>query len=90
VSGVTADIGNSGLFPTVSGLGERLRWVPKTVVRLETDKDQQIISGNRIEVFPAIGGGSYETRSWMIRGKGDIRLRAGAENCGFEEIIIKL
>jgi hypothetical protein len=87
---VTADVSNTGILPTVSELGERTRWVQKTVVRIETGKDQQILSGRSVEVLPAIEGGSKETRSWLIRGRGEVKLRAGAENTGFREISVKL
>lgn len=87
---ITADIKNSGILPTVSQIGERLRWVQKAVIRLETADNQNVISGKTIEVLSAIEGGRIETRSWLIRGKGRVRLRAGAENTGFDEIMINL
>ncbi len=87
---ITADIVNSGILPTVSELGERVRWVQKTVVRLETDEGQETLSGNRIEVLDAVQGGKTETRSWLIKGRGSVKLRAGAENTGFDEVIIRL
>jgi hypothetical protein len=87
---VTATIVNTGLLPTVSAIGEKLRWVRKTVVRLETEEGQELISGSRVEVLPVIDGGGAESRSWLIRGKGNVRLTAGAESTGIKELIIKL
>jgi hypothetical protein len=87
---LTADITNTGIMPTVSELGERSRWVQKTVVRLETGRDQQVLGGKSVEVLTAIEGGKKETRSWLIRGRGEVKLRAGAENTGFKEISVKL
>jgi hypothetical protein len=87
---LTADISNTGIMPTVSELGERSRWVQKTVVRLETAKGQEVLGGKSVEVLSAIEGGKKETRSWLIRGRGEVKLRAGAENTGFKEITVKL
>lgn len=87
---ISADIANTGIFPTVSRLGERLKWVQKTVIRLETGSDQEVLSGRTVEVLSAIEGGRSEARSWLIRGEGELSLKAGAENTGFDERIIKL
>lgn len=87
---ITADIVNKGVLPTVPELGERVRWVQKSVVRLEPGNDQEVLSGKRIEILGPIEGGKSETRSWLIRGRGSIGLSAGAENSGYDELIIKL
>ncbi len=87
---ITADIVNKGMLPTVTELGERVRWVQKSVVRLEPGNGQEVLSGNRIEVLGPVEGGKSETRSWLIRGRGNIGLSAGAENSGYGELIIKL
>ena len=87
---ITADVANTGRLPTVTELGERVRWVQKTVIRLETDRGQEALSGNRIEVLGAIEGGKAETRSWLIRGRGTVKIRAGAENTGFDEVTVRL
>ncbi len=87
---ITADIVNKGVLPTVTELGERVRWVRKSVVRLEPGNGQEVLSGKRIEVLGPVEGGKSETRSWLIRGRGSIGLSAGAENSGYGELIIKL
>ncbi len=87
---ISADIANTGVFPTVAKIGERLKWVQKTVVRLDAGNDQEIIGGKAVEVLSAIEGGGSESRNWLIRGKGELKLSAGAENTGYDEIIITL
>ncbi len=87
---ITADIANVGSFPTASALGQRLRWVQKTVVRLETGTRQQVVSGRTIEVLSAIEGHDSVQRSWLVQGRGTVNLRAGAESTGFKEIQITL
>ncbi len=87
---VTVDIFNEGVFPTVTELGERVRWVQKTVVNFDPDEGQELVSGKRVEVLDRIEGkGRYEC-SWLVRGRGEIKIRAGAESTGFKEIEINL
>ena len=87
---VTADIINTGSFPTASQTGELLKWKQKTVLRATTDNNQEIVSGNTIEVIGAIDPRSSVKRSWLLNGKGSFMIRAGAESTGFKEIEIKL
>lgn len=87
---VTADVINKGSFPTVSQLGQRVRWVQKTVVRATPSINQQLISGKMIEVIDVINGHSSLERSWLIKGKGSLNIRAGAESTGFSEISVNL
>jgi hypothetical protein len=87
---ITADVINRGSFPTVSELGQRNRWVQKTVVRVNPSGNQQLISGKLIEVIDVIDGHSSLQRSWLVRGKGNLIIRSGAESTGFSEVTISL
>ncbi len=87
---VTAEIANPGDFPTASQTGEMVRWMQKTVVRLTPARGQEIISGNVVEVFGAMGPRSSVKRSWIIKGDGTIMLRAGGEPTGFDQKDISL
>lgn len=87
---VTADIINTGSIPTASQTGEKIRWVQKTVLRLQTEEDQSILSGKPVEVLGAIEGHSTKERSWLISGNGAVVIRAGAQASGFKEITVEL
>lgn len=87
---VTVDIVNKGAFPTVSDIGQRNRWVQKTVVRLSPGRNQELISGRTVEVIDEIGGHSSLERSWLIRGRGEVTIRAGAESSGISLETIRL
>lgn len=87
---VSVDVFNSGHFPTVSQAGLQLRWVQKTVLRLMPAADQELLSGKIVEVMGAIDGQQTESRSWLIHGKGELRIRLGTEETGIEEKTIKL
>ncbi len=87
---ITAEVINKGDLPTISAHGQRVRWVPKTVIRTSPSQNQEIISGKQVEVIDSIDGHSRTERSWLIRGKGRITITAGAENIGFNKITVTL
>jgi hypothetical protein len=87
---VTVDIVNKGAFPTVSQMGQRNRWVQKTVVRANPGRDQELISGRTVEVIDEIEGYSSTERSWLVRGRGEFVIRAGAESSGISSQTINL
>ncbi len=87
---VTVDIVNKGAFPTVSQIGVRNRWVQKTVVRADPGGNQELISGMTVEVVDQIEGYSSIERSWLVRGRGEFTIRAGAEGSGISSQAIGL
>lgn len=87
---ITADVINKGIFPTASQTGEKIRWVQKSVLRLQTEDDQSILSGKPVEVLGVIEGNSSVKRSWLIRGSGTVVIRAGAGASGIKEATIDL
>jgi hypothetical protein len=87
---ITADIANIGDFPTTSQIGEKIRWVQKTVVTFETGEKQKIVSGKPLEIMETIDAHQSVERSWLIQGNGTIFLKAGSESTGFKEISIDL
>ena len=87
---ITLDVINHGSFPTASQTGEQLRWMQKTVMRVNPGNNQTLLSGKPVEVMGAIDGRSSETRSWLIQGSGSVTIRVGAEASGFKEIKIDL
>lgn len=87
---VTVDIVNKGDFPTVSQMGQRNRWVQKTVVRAGLGRNQELISGRTVEVVDVIEGRSSIERSWLVRGRGEFTVRAGAESTGISTQTINL
>ncbi len=87
---VTADIVNRGSFPTVSQMGQRIRWVQKTVIRTTPSAAQKVISGQTVDIIDGIDGRSSIERSWLIQGKGAFEIRAGAESSGFDSHTVSL
>ena len=64
---VTAQVANEGYLPTISAIGERVRWPRRIRVDLETRSGQQIVSGRPVVLLGAIrGSGNSEDVSWTL------------------------
>ncbi len=87
---ITLDVINRGSFPTASQTGEQLRWMQKTVMRVNLGNNQTLLSGKPVDVMGAIDGHSSEERSWLIRGSGSVTFRVGSEASGFKEVRVDL
>ncbi|MEL6560900.1 MAG: M14 family metallopeptidase [Bacteroidota bacterium] len=87
---ITAEIYNDGLLPTHTQMGDRSRWLRKIKVAIETGNDQVILSGKKIELIDRIDGDQSMTVSWLIKGKGTVKITAGAAHTGNDEITVKL
>lgn len=83
---LTAELYNSGAFPTASRLGERTRWVRGVGVDLNLSDGLAIVSGQPYQSFDSIQPHESKTMSWLIRGTGSLTLKAGAPNTGFATI----
>lgn len=90
---ITAFIKNQGYLPTVSELGERLKWCRKIKVELTLDQSQKLASGKRINILGAIPGsdGSVEL-SWLVIGKksSSLRITASSPMTGSAETSVTL
>ena len=87
---ITAEIYNEGLLPTHTQMGEKSRWLRKVKVVLETNEDQVILSGKKIELIDRIEGNQSVKVSWLIKGKGSVKITAGAAHTGIDEMTVKL
>lgn len=86
---VSLAIFNNSPIPTHSELGERSRWLRKIRVDLQADTEK-IVSGNKIQLIDVIGAYDKKSFSWIIRGSGNITVKAGAAHAGFTSTTIKL
>jgi hypothetical protein len=86
---VSADLFNNSPIPTHSELGERSRWLRKVRVDLNVSKDR-IISGDKIMLMESIGAFEKVSLSWIVKGSGDVPVKAGAAHVGFVNANFKL
>jgi len=66
---ITADITNTGYFPTNTAIGNRVRWPRNVLVKVGLSKNQKLTSGNPvISLNPIAGSGGREEITWLVIG----------------------
>jgi hypothetical protein len=76
------DLYNRGIFPAMSGIGEKTRWVKKPKISLEMMDDQDLLSGKKITLLDQLEGDSGTHLTWLVRGKGRISFEIGSPQTG--------
>lgn len=87
---VKATVYNAGEMPTTSQVGDLLKWVKRLRVDLQLTDDQELISGQEINLLPGLKPGESNELSWLIKGNGNIRIKAAAPHCGTAEATLNL
>lgn len=78
---VTADITNTGYFPTNSSMGDRVRWPLNVKVAIGLGKNQKLTSGNPVILLDPIGGnGGREEITWLVIGNSGDTISITAES----------
>jgi len=86
---ISVDLLNNANLPTHSQLGERSRWLQKVRIELSASKEK-ILTGNQIELVSKMDAFETKTLSWIVKGNGNLKLKAGAPHTGFAELNINL
>ncbi|MDR7131220.1 hypothetical protein J2X69_003580 [Algoriphagus sp. 4150] len=89
LSRVTLDLFNNSAIPTHSEMGEKSRWLRKIRIDMDATPDK-IVSGNKIELVDSLGAYEKVSFSWIIRGSGNVTVKAGASHAGFTSTTLKL
>jgi hypothetical protein len=90
ISRITATVINKGALPSHAKLGERSYWVKRINVKLETEKNQSVISGKKIQLLNALEGYSSKELTWLVKGAGKVILEAGSPTTGSKKTEISL
>jgi hypothetical protein len=85
---ITVDLYNNSPLPTHSEMGARSRWLRK--VRIDIDAADKLISGDKIKLLDSMAAYEKTTLSWIVRGTGNVSIKAGASHTGFATQIVKL
>ncbi|PIX10290.1 MAG: peptidase, partial [Flavobacteriaceae bacterium CG_4_8_14_3_um_filter_34_10] len=89
LSRITADLFNNSPLPTHSQLGEKSRWLRK--IRIDITKDKkEVIAGNTINLIDKLDAFETKTMSWIVKGSGNVEIKAGAAHCGMATLNTKL
>jgi hypothetical protein len=86
---ITVDLFNNSPLPTHSEMGARSRWLRKIRLDLDAPKEK-IISGDKIKLIDSVGAFEKVTFSWIVRGTGNVTIKAGAAHAGFATQTVKL
>ncbi len=80
---ITVDLKNTSVLPTHGELGDRAGWLKR--IRIETGLagGQSFLSGRGITLVNSIAGDSHETMVWLVQGKGNVTIKAGAPHTGY-------
>ncbi|MDP2042607.1 MAG: M14 family metallopeptidase [Algoriphagus sp.] len=86
---ITVDLFNNSPLPTHSEMGARSRWLRKVRIDVDATKEK-LVSGDKIKLIDSMGAFEKTSLSWIIRGSGNITIKAGAPHAGFATQTVKL
>jgi len=81
---------NVGAMPTHPQIADRMRHVSRFKTVCDLQGSQQFLSGKRLQLYPSLAANNSQTFSWLIKGKGTIKIKAGSPSSGEEIIEVKL
>jgi|WetSurMetagenome_2_1015567.scaffolds.fasta_scaffold00009_9 hypothetical protein len=87
---ISLKIHNQGLFATCTEAGQGNVFTRLMRLSVETVKGQSILSGQKVQRLPRLLGNGNAEYSWLIMGKGTVKISAGAVNTGFVKTVIEL
>lgn len=90
ISRVTVKIYNKGLLPSYSEIGEKIRFTSKMKTEVKITDKQRILSGRKMSLSGPLMPGEFIEYSWLIEGKGEIRIETGCATAGNTGIVINL
>ena len=79
---VTLKVHNKGIFATCAEVGDMNQWTRIMRISLEPAGGQNLLSGNRVQRMQRLEGGKTLEFTWLISGKGTLKVNAGALNVG--------
>ena len=79
---ISLDVHNKGIFATCAEVGDRNIWTRIMRISIETGKGQVLLSGDRVARIERLEGDRSASYSWLVSGKGQVKITAGALNTG--------
>ena len=87
---IEAEITNTGRMPTMSAMASQSKWVKLLRIDLTPSDKQEIIGGKRTFLFNRMEAGETVKVSWLVTGKGTMKIKAGSPQTGFIDRNIEL
>jgi hypothetical protein len=79
---ISLKLHNKGIFATCAGIGENNIWTRIMRITVEPANGQTILSGKKVQQVERLEGNQSAEFSWLISGKGSLKITAGALNTG--------
>jgi hypothetical protein len=79
---VTLKLHNKGIFATCARIGDENMWTRIMRITVEPVKGQSIISGLKVQRVDRLEGNQSAEFSWLVSGKGSLKITAGSVNTG--------
>jgi hypothetical protein len=79
---VTTKVHNKGIFATCAEIGDINQWTRIMRITVEPGSGQSILSGQKVQRIQRLEGDKSTEYSWLISGKGSVKITAGALNTG--------
>jgi hypothetical protein len=87
---VELSVMNVGNMPTYPEIGDRIRFVSRFKTVCDLQNSQQFLSGKRLQLYQSLPAGGSQAFSWLIKGKGTVKIQVGCPTSGEELIEVKL
>jgi hypothetical protein len=79
---ISIKVHNKGIFATCAEAGNSNVWTRIMRINLEPEKSQTFLSGQKVQRIQRLEGDGSAEFSWLISGKGSVKITAGALNVG--------
>ena len=79
---ITLKLHNKGIFSTCAEIGRKNMWTRIMRINLEPQTGQSLLSGLKVQRVDPLDGDQSKEFSWLINGKGSLKITAGALNTG--------
>ena len=79
---VSLKVHNRGVFATCAEIGDINQWTKIMRISFEPGKEQTFLSGQKVQRIQRLEGDKSAEFSWLVSGKGTVKITAGAINTG--------
>ncbi len=82
ISRVSVKVHNKGVFATCAEVGDFNMWTRIMRISVTPGKEMSLLSGKKVQRMTRLEGGQSAEYSWLVSGKGQFKITAGALNTG--------
>lgn len=87
---IEMEVYNEGYLPALSGVGEKTKWIKKPKINIELNEKQEILSGKPVVLLDDLKGDQAKKISWLVNGKGKVKINVGSPQTGIQNLQIEL